>query len=119
VLEGEDDFEIVAEADDYATAMRHVAAHNPSVLVLDVHMPDASGVEPIRQLRDRAPRTEIVVITMHESLTFADLALRAGALGFVLKDNAELDLPEAVRHAAAGAEYRSPRLGRGQGFEPA
>jgi two-component system, NarL family, response regulator NreC len=114
LLDGEADVEVVAEAADFAAAARQVATQHPRVLVLDVRLPNGFGVEGIQQLRELAPGTEIVVVTMHENPTFAERALRAGALGLVLKDTAEVELAEAVRRAAGGLEYRSPRIRHSQ-----
>jgi len=76
-----------------------------------------AGIETIRQLRERAPATQIVVTTMQENPAFAQRAFAAGALGFVVKDRADEELPCAVRTAARGEEFVSPpiaaRLRRG------
>jgi DNA-binding NarL/FixJ family response regulator len=71
---------------------------------------DESRVEAVRHLREQAPSTEIVVLTMHESPTLGKQALEAGAIAFVLKDTADSELPEAVRRAARGERYTSPRV---------
>jgi two-component system, NarL family, response regulator NreC len=110
LLESEDDLEVIAEAGDLETVMRHVREHRPRVLALDLGMPDGSSIEAIRRLRDEVPGLEIVVLTMEESPVFAQQALHAGAIGFVLKDMSDEDLPEAVRRAASGLHYVSPRV---------
>jgi two-component system, NarL family, response regulator NreC len=110
LLESEDDLEVIAEAGDLETVMRHVREHRPHVLALDLGMPDGSSIEAIRRLRDEVPGMEIVVLTMEESPMFAQQALDAGAIGFVLKDMSDEDLPEAVRRAASGVHYVSPRV---------
>jgi DNA-binding NarL/FixJ family response regulator len=110
LLESEADVEVIAEASDLRTVMHHVRAHHPEVLVLDFGMPTGSSIEAIRRLRSQAPSTEIVVLTMQESPAFAQHALDAGAIAFVLKDVADTDLPEAVRLGARGEHYVSPRV---------
>jgi two-component system response regulator NreC len=110
LLEGEQDVEVIAEASDLASLVRHVDGHQPQVLVLDLGMPDGSSSEAIRQLRERAPQMQIVIVTMEENPVFAQRALAAGAIGFVLKDLADEELPEAVRLAARGEQFLSPRL---------
>ncbi|HSO99029.1 MAG TPA: response regulator transcription factor [Solirubrobacteraceae bacterium] len=112
LLEREDDLELVAEAGDLETALREVRARRPDVLVVDFRMPNGSSAERIGRLHEQSPRTAIVVITMHENPMFADHALEAGAIGFVRKDAADLELPDAVRSAARGVQYRSPHLSR-------
>jgi two-component system response regulator NreC len=110
LLESEDDLEVIAESGDLETAMRHVRERCPQVLALDLGMPNGSSIEAIRRLREELPGTEIVVLSMEESPVFARQAVDAGAIGFVLKDMADEDLPEAVRRAASGLHYVSPRV---------
>ena len=101
---------MIAEASELTAAVRLVRAHRPDVLVLDLRMPGGSSIETIGKLREQAPDTQIVVVTMEDSPVFAQRALDAGALGFVVKDLADEELPQAVRAAARGEEYVSPRL---------
>lgn len=113
VLESEQDVDVIAEAVDLSAVMRHVGHHVPHVLVLDLRLPNGSSIEMIRQLRARFPETEVVVLTMEESPLFAQHAMNAGATGFVVKDRADTDLLTAVRLAARGEEYVSPRVASG------
>jgi DNA-binding NarL/FixJ family response regulator len=113
LLQREHDLEVVAEASDFEAAVREVASQRPDVLVLDLRMPDGSGTESIERLHALAPATALVVTTMHENELYATRALRAGALGFVLADTADRELAEAVRRAAHGLVYRSPRVRSG------
>jgi two-component system, NarL family, response regulator NreC len=113
LLDGEDDVDVVAEASDLATVARHVHGHAPHVLVLDLQMPGGSSIELIRGLRERAPGTQIVVVTMERSPAFAQRALDTGAAGFVLKDRADTELPEAVRCASRGEGFVSPQVAAG------
>jgi two-component system response regulator NreC len=110
LLDGEDGVEVIAEAVDLASVVRLVHSHRPHVLVLDLSMPDGSSIETIGKLRERVPATQIVVLTMDDSPVFAQRSLAAGALGFVLKDLADSELPQAVRAAAQGEGYVSPRV---------
>jgi two-component system response regulator NreC len=110
LLEAEQDIEVIAEAGDLPALVRHVDAHHPHVLVLDLGMTIESSSEAIGQLRERLPELQIVIVTMEENPVFAQRALAAGATGFVLKDRADEELPEAIRLAACGEQYVSPRL---------
>ncbi len=101
---------MVAEAGDTERAMRQVRALRPDVLVLDIRLPDGSMFERMERLCAQAAGTQIVLITMHKNQLLAEHALRAGAIGFVLKDSADVELGEAVRCAARGVRYASPRL---------
>lgn len=110
LLDGERGITVVAEADDLAGAMRQVHGEHPDVLVMDLSMRSGSSMDAIRALREGAPHTQIVVLKMDESPAFARHALDAGAVGFVLKDTADAELPEAVRAAAVVRIYVSPRI---------
>lgn len=111
LLEAEQGFEVVAEAEDVASARRYVRSRRPTVLVLDLNMPGESSLAAIPTLREEAPKTQIVVLTMQDDPAFAREALKAGATGYVLKRSAEDELIEAVRLAARGESYINPQLG--------
>lgn len=110
LLDREHDMTVVAEAADLSTVARRVHQHRPHVLVLHLAMPGGSSLETIERLRAVVLDTEVVVLTMEPSPTLAKQAFEAGAVGFVLKDRADDELPKAVRTAAAGGEYISPRI---------
>lgn len=118
VLEAEDGFEVVDEAGDIETAGRKVLAYRPNVLVLDLQMPGGSTLDAIPRLLETSPTTAVVVLTMQDDPAFAREALRAGALGYVLKEAADTDLVEAVRLAANGRTYLTPELGARLAAEP-
>jgi DNA-binding NarL/FixJ family response regulator len=107
LLDGEENVEVVAEASDLPTAVRHLHGLRPHVLAIDLRPPNGSSIETIRRVREEVPGTEIVVLTMEESPAFAQQALDAGAVGFVLKDGADSELLMAIRNAARGEEYVS------------
>lgn len=118
LLDGEPDFEVVAEAGDLESAERYVRGHHPAVLVLDLNMPGGSSLEAIPRIRERSPETQIVVLTMQQEPAFARHALSAGAIGYVLKEAADDELVEAVRKASRGESYLNPRLGARLASEP-
>jgi two-component system, NarL family, response regulator NreC len=118
LLDSEPDFEVVAEASDIEAARRYVRGHHPKVLILDLNMPGGSSLEAIPILRQESPDTQIVVLTMQQEPAFAREALRAGALGYVLKEAADDELVEAVRRAAVGESYLNPKLGARIASEP-
>jgi two-component system, NarL family, response regulator NreC len=118
VLEAESDLEVVAEASDVEAARRYVRGHRPSVLVLDLNMPGGSSLEAIPAIREEAPETQIVVLTMQQEPAFARQALSNGALGYVLKEAAGEELVQAVRRAAAGESYLNPKLGARLAAQP-
>lgn len=113
LLEGQEDLEVVGEAADLAAAREAIAEREPDVLVLDVNLPDGLSVDAVAELRERWPGTQIVLLTMERDLTLARRALEDGALGYLLKDAAHLELIEAVRRAAAGERYLTGAVAAG------
>jgi two-component system response regulator NreC len=118
LLESDGRFEVLDEAGDVAGTVQSVLARRPRVLVLDLNMGGESSLDSIPQLRIDAPDTQIVVLTMQENPAFARAALRAGALGYVLKDAADSELMNAVALAAEGRTYLNPELGAKLASEP-
>ena len=110
LLDREDDVEVVGEADDLASVVRHVESDRPQVLLLDLSMPGGSSVETIGRLRERAPATQVVALTMEDDPVFAQRALAAGAVGFVMTERSDAELLQAIRTAARGEEYISPQM---------
>jgi two-component system response regulator NreC len=110
LLADEDDLAVIAEAHNLPSLVHRLDEYQPHVVVLDFGMLDGSSSETIGQLRDRAPDTQLVIVTMEENPVFAQRALAAGALGFVLKELAAEELPTAIRCVVAGEQYVSPRL---------
>jgi len=111
LLDGEADLDVVAETDSLRSVMRHVRTSRPDVLVFDLGLPgQGSGIEALSKLHSEAPDTQIVVLTMNDGPAFAKRALEVGALGLVLKEMADSDLPAAVREASHGRRYVSPKL---------
>jgi two-component system response regulator NreC len=119
LLEAEPGLRVQAEAGTVPDALRMARAHRPRVLVLDLNMPGGSGLELIPDLREQAPDTAIVVLTMQDNPAYAREALQKGAAGFVLKEAADDELLEAIRLAADGETYLNPRLGARLAAQPA
>ncbi len=103
-------FEVVGEAADGFEGIRTVAAHRPDVVLLDLHMPGLSGIDAMQAILKETPGTHIVMLTVSEEADDLMLALRAGALGYLLK-NIESDfLVDSVRRAADGETVMSPEM---------
>ncbi|HEX3041010.1 MAG TPA: response regulator transcription factor [Solirubrobacterales bacterium] len=111
MLEAEPDLRVIGEAPDAQAARKLVRDRRPDVLVLDLQMPGAEPATDVPELREEAPGTAIVVLTMQSDPRRAREMLRAGASGYVLKQAAERQLTEAIRAAAAGGSYIDPELG--------
>ena len=118
LLDGEEDLEVIAEAGDIDDTVRFVRAHRPDVLILDLNMPGGPSLRAVPEMRQAAPDTGIVVLTMQNEPAFARRALGAGAKAYVLKEAADDELVRAVRRAAAGETYLNPQLGARMAAEP-
>jgi two-component system response regulator NreC len=111
LMDADDTLQVIAEAGTVPDAERLTRVHRPTVLVLDLNMHGESGLDAIPRIRESAPETAIVVLTMQDDPGFARQALQTGALGFVLKEAADEELLEAIHLAARGDTYLNPRLG--------
>jgi two-component system response regulator NreC len=110
LLEAEPDFAVVGEVADGLEALLQVQRLRPDVLILDLVMPGLHGVEVIRQVRKRAPKTRVVVLSMHANEAYVVEALRKGASAYVLKGSAGGEVLDAVRAALNGKQFLSPPL---------
>ena len=109
LLEGEGDIEVVGEASTAAEALARVPAVRPRVAVLDVRLPDGSGVEVCRELRSQFPELACLMLTSFSDDEALLGAVMAGASGYVLKDIRGGDLVGAVRTVAAGGSLLDAR----------
>ena len=110
LLELEGDLTVVGEAGSIAEAMARVPATRPDVAVFDVRLPDGSGVEACRDLRDRTPGTVYLMLTSYADDEALFEAIMAGASGYVLKDIRGNDLVDAIRTVASGKSLLDPTL---------
>lgn len=99
------DIVVAGEASNGQEALAKVQAEVWSVMVLDMTMPGKSGIELIKQLKQLAPKLPILILSMHKEDVYAVRALKAGASGYLCKDNAEDQLVAALRKVAAGGMY--------------
>ncbi|BCA55731.1 Transcriptional regulatory protein DevR [Nitrospira sp. KM1] len=106
----EEDFKIVGEAGSVAEAVAVVARVKPQVVLLDVKLPDASGLDTCRQLLAVLPQVRILVLTSYAEDSTVVSAVRSGAHGYVLKDVRTDDLVRAIRAVAEGRGYLDPRI---------
>jgi len=110
VLDGEPDWSVVGEAADGLEALDLVDRLQPDVLIVDLMLPNLSGLEVIRQVRQRVPQTHVITLSMHSNESYVLAALRNGAAAYVLKDASSTDISAAIREVVAGRRYLSPPL---------
>jgi len=109
-LEEAGDVEVIAEADDGAEAIRLVEAHQPDVAVLDIRMPEMTGVEATRRIKARFPQVRVLVLTAYDDDPYVFALLQAGADGYVLKTASGDDLVRAVRTVHRGESALGPEI---------
>lgn len=106
VLEEDPEFEVVAEAADGEEAVALAREHRPDVAVVDISMPHASGFEVTARLQSEAASTRVLILSMHDDVEYVMRAVRAGARGYLLKDEAgPSQLREAVRAVHSGSSF--------------
>ena len=96
---------ILAEADDGDEALEMAAKHKPKIVIMDIGMPKMDGIEATRQIRERLPETEVIILSMHAKKAYIDQVLKAGAKGYVLKDSDEENLIAAINTVYNGGYY--------------
>jgi two-component system, NarL family, response regulator LiaR len=107
-LELTDDIEVVALAANGAEGVRMVRQLQPSVVLMDLVMPELDGVAAIRTIREAAPGTQVIALTSYHSEDLVLQALQAGAIGYLLKDISAMGLADAIRAAQAGRSTLAP-----------
>jgi DNA-binding NarL/FixJ family response regulator len=112
LLELEPDLEVVGDAESGEAALNAYAELLPGVVLMDVRMPGMDGVEATWRLRERWPEARVVILTTFDDDEYVFEGLRAGALGYLLKDVSGHDLAEAVRTVAAGGALIQPSVAR-------
>lgn len=110
ILNQQPDMEVVAEAANGRAAVEECARLKPDLAVMDVSMPELSGIEATRRVRETSPHTRILALSMHKDAVYVREILRAGASGYLLKESLDSDLLAAVRAVADGQGYLSPAV---------
>ena len=110
LLNGQTDMVVAGEAEDGRQALEKVKSLHPDVILLDIAMPHLSGLEVISLIREAAPETQVVVLSMHSKETYVQQVLSSGALGYVLKASPSTDILEAIRMAHRDEYFLSSRL---------
>jgi DNA-binding NarL/FixJ family response regulator len=112
IIEAQPGWEVISEAADGRQAVRQALELKPDLVVLDLAMPQLSGVDAIQQIVRRLPSTRVLVVSMHADEVYVTRALKAGAHGYLLKDSAGNDLLRAVTALTQNKSFFSPAVSR-------
>ena len=112
LLEQQEDIEVIAEASDGAEARDIAIRERPDLAILDVKMPKLTGLQATREIREQAPDVAVLILSMYDDERYLFEALKAGASGYVLKTQADVDLLEAVRAVERGEPFLTPEAQR-------
>jgi two-component system, NarL family, response regulator NreC len=110
LLERQPGFKVVGEASDGRQAVEQAEATKPDIIVLDIAMPNLSGIEAAQRISALLPQARIIILSMHGDESYVLRALKAGAKGYLLKDSAENDLIEAIKAVDEGKAFFSPEI---------
>ena len=112
LLQSEPDLVVVAEAENGREAVARAKETQPDLAILDISMPDLSGLEATGLIKTESPQTQVLILTMHDSDEYFFRALQAGASGYVLKKAATQDLIAAARAVARGEAFLYPSVAK-------
>jgi DNA-binding NarL/FixJ family response regulator len=112
LLQSLPDMEVVAEAGDGREALRLIDLHQPDVVLMDIGMPGLNGLEAAARIVEESPHIRVIILSMHATEEYVLRALRAGAVGYLLKDAGTAELELAVRAVVRGEMYLSPAVSK-------
>jgi DNA-binding NarL/FixJ family response regulator len=110
LLQREADLEVCGEAADGSTARSLIARQEPDLVILDISLKRSNGLELLKDLKELRPKLPVLVLSMHDETLYAERALRAGAMGYITKEEATVSVLLAVRKVLAGEVYLSARM---------
>jgi two-component system response regulator NreC len=111
ILEAEPDFEVIGEAGSADQAVEIARDSQPDVFVMDLGLPDRSGIAATTDVCKISPATRVLVLTVHDDVAYLRRAFEAGAAGYLVKEAADVEMVQAIRQVASGKQYVHPTLG--------
>ena len=105
VFEGLKDIEVVAQCGDFKSAIEQIKSKLPDIILLDLNLPDISGMDAIPFIKKESPASRIIVVSMHHQPAYAKKVLALGAKGYVTKNSAPQEILEAVQVVMGGESY--------------
>ena len=110
LLATESGFSVIGEAEDGLQAVQLAETLQPGIMIVDLMMPNLNGLEVLRQVSRRSPKTRMIVLSMQSAEPYVVETFRSGAIGYVLKDSAPDELINAIHLALINVRYLSPKL---------
>ncbi len=110
LLSQEDDLEVCGEAEDYHGAIKAAATLKPDMIVVDITLKDMSGIDLIKEIHKTDKGIPMLVISMHDESLYAERAFRAGARGYIMKQEASESVVQAIRQVLKGGLYASSKV---------
>jgi DNA-binding NarL/FixJ family response regulator len=110
LIQRETDLEVCGEAADAPTALSLISQQAPDLVILDISLKRSSGLELIKSLKELWPKLPALVLSMHDEMLYAERSLRAGALGYITKEEATVNVLSAIRKVLGGQVYLSERM---------
>ncbi|MFC4097194.1 response regulator transcription factor [Euzebyella saccharophila] len=107
LLESESDLEVIGEGDDGLEALQLVEDKNPEILIIDIRMPNMTGIEAVNELKKRKSSVKCIILSMHDSEEYILKSVNAGAKGYLLKDTGKVEFIKAIHTVREGGTYYS------------
>src|SRR5205085_6735509 len=111
LINNEADLEVCGQGEDAYTSLRSIRQMKPDVALVDVSLKDSDGIELLKELRAQLPDLPVLILSMHDESLYAERALRAGARGYIMKQEAPQTLLAAIRKVLKGEVYVSDKMG--------
>ena len=102
LVDDEQDLAICGQADDAPEALKAISETKPDVVVVDISLKNSSGIELMKSIKAQYPKLPVLILSMHNEALYAERALRAGAMGYIMKQEASEKLLAAIRHVLGG-----------------
>ena len=110
LIESSDDMTVMGEADSGESAVRQLTNRQPDLVLMDIQMPGENGIETTQRIKESSPDLKVLMLTMFEDDQSVFSAMRAGAVGYILKDTSHTQMLDTLRLAAAGGAVFSPKI---------
>jgi DNA-binding NarL/FixJ family response regulator len=112
LVDDEQDLTICGQADDAPEALKAISETKPDVVVVDISLKSSSGIELMKSIKAQYPKLPVLILSMHNEALYAERALRAGAMGYIMKQEASEKLLTAIRHVLGGEIFVSDKVSK-------